>query len=172
MAMDTLHDLLVTELKDLYSAEKQLVRALPRMAKHATNDALREAFEAHLEETVAQVERLEQACGLLDAKPSGKKCGGMEGLLAEGKEVMDEDGDEAVKDAALISAAQKVEHYEIAGYGCAITWAERLGHDEVAALLKESLAEEEAADEKLSGIAEEEVNDLAAAAGAEDDGEE
>lgn len=172
MALETLHDLLIMELKDLYNAEKQLVRALPRMAKNATSEALQEAFEDHLEETRGQVERIEQVCELLEARPSGKKCRGMEGLIEEGKEIFDEEADDMVRDAALILAAQKIEHYEIAAYATAITWAELLGEEEVASLLRETLAEEEGADEKLNEIAEGEVNEAAAESGEEEEGDE
>lgn len=150
--METLEDLLTDNLKDLYSAEKQLSKALPKMAKNASSQELKDAFESHLEETEGQIERLEKIAGMLDIKLSGKKCKAMEGLIEEGKEVLDADGSEPVLDIALIVAAQKVEHYEIAGYGCARTLAEQLGHSKVASLLQQTLEEEEAADEKLTKI--------------------
>src|SRR5207247_2709363 len=134
MKLESLQDLLLHELKDLYSAETQIVKALPKMAKAASSEELRTAFEEHLEETKKQVERLEQIFERLGTSGRGKKCKGMEGLLEEGKEIIDEDGDDMVKDAALISAAQHVEHYEIAGYGCARTFASLLGPEESAEL--------------------------------------
>ena len=153
MSLDSLHTLLVTELKDLYSAETQLTKALPKMAKAACTAELRTAIEEHLAETEKQVERLETIFEQLEASPKGKKCKAMAGLIEEGKEVIDEDGEDSVKDAALIGAAQKVEHYEIAGYGTARTFAQLLGLDEIANLLQETLDEESAADEKLTELA-------------------
>ena len=158
MKLESLQDLLLHELKDLYSAETQIVKALPKMAKAASSDELRTAFEEHLEETKKQVERLEQIFERLGTSGRGKKCKGMEGLLEEGKEIIDEDGEDMVKDAALISAAQHVEHYEIAGYGCARTFASLLGQEEIAELLQETLDEEAAADKKLTEIAESAIN--------------
>ena len=127
MKMSSLQELLVAQLKDLYSAENQLVKALPKMAKNVTSDALREAIENHLEETRGQVERLQKIGEMLDAKLTGHKCVGMEGLIEEGAEVLEEDGPEAILDAAVVAAAQRVEHYEMAGYGTARTMAELLG---------------------------------------------
>ena len=144
----------IEELKDLYDAEKQITKALPKMAKAAEHDELREAFETHLEETENQIERLEKVFELFDETPKGKKCKAMEGLVAEGKELIEEEEG----DAALICAAQKVEHYEIASYGSLISWARLLGEDEAADLLEETLAEEEQADEKLTDIAESTIN--------------
>lgn len=164
MKLESLQDLLVDELKDLYSAEKQLVKAIPKMAKNAASDELREAFTSHLEETKTQVERLEDIFKRLDAGTRGKKCKAMEGLIEEGAELLKEEGDASVKDAAIIAAAQKVEHYEIAGYGCARTFAERLGLNDIAAILQESLDEEGNADKKLTQIAEGVVNEEAVAA--------
>jgi len=158
MKLQSLQDLYIEELRDLYSAENQIVKALPKMAKSASTDELRTAFEEHLEETRTHVERLEQIFERLDAKPKGKKCKAMEGLLEEGKEMMEEDADPMVHDAALICAAQRVEHYEIAGYGCARTFAKILGDDEAAELLQETLNEEGAADHKLTEIAESTIN--------------
>lgn len=163
MSLNSMQELLISELKDLYSAEKQLVQALPKLAKNATSETLKQAFTDHLEETRTHVQRLEQACDELGAKPTGKKCKGMEGLVDEGQEVIDEDAEDAVRDAALIAAAQRVEHYEMAAYGCAITYAEELGLTSVAKLLKQTIAEEEAADKKLTEIAESEVNEAALA---------
>ena len=158
MKLESLQDLLLHELKDLYSAETQIVKALPKMAKAASSEELRTAFEEHLEETKKQVERLEQIFERLGTSARGKKCKGMEGLLEEGKEIIEEDGEDMVKDAALISAAQHVEHYEIAGYGCARTFASLLGQEEIAELLQETLDEEGAADKKLTEIAESAIN--------------
>ena len=153
-----LEELLVDELKDLYSAEKQLVQALPRMAKAASSTELRRAFERHTEETKKQVQRLEQIAGDLDIRLTGKKCKGMEGLIAEGKELMEEDFDDNALDAGLIGAAQKVEHYEIAGYGTARTHAEMLGYTKAARLLQQTLDEEGATDKKLTALAESIIN--------------
>jgi ferritin-like metal-binding protein YciE len=155
MKMKTLHDLLVDELKDLYSAESQLTKALPKMAKAASSDELRIAFESHLKETEGHVQRLDKIFKQLDASPRGKKCKAMEGLIEEGKEAIELDAEDAVHDAALIAAAQRVEHYEMAGYGTVRTFAQLLGMDDVAELLQETLDEEGAADKKLTEIAEE-----------------
>lgn len=154
MQRTTMHELYVNELKDLYNAENQLVKALPKMAKAATDPELQRAFQNHLNETMAQVNRLEQICGELDISPKGKKCKAMEGLILEGKEAIDDYEDDDVRDAALIAAAQRVEHYEIAGYGCARTFARILGYDDAANLLQESLDEEGNADKLLTSIAE------------------
>ena len=158
MSMDSLKKLYIDELKDLYSAETQLVKALPKMAKKASAPELKKAFEDHLEETKGHVERLEEIFGTLEEKPTGKTCKGMKGLIEEGQEVIDEDGDEAVLDAALIGAAQRVEHYEIAGYGVARTFATILGETDAADLLQETLDEEGEADKLLTQIAEEDIN--------------
>ena len=158
MKTKTLNDLLIDELKDLYSAENQLIKALPKMAKAANSENLSAAFTDHLEETRGQVERLEKIFTILEGTPKGKKCKAMEGLIEEGKEVMEEEYEPAVMDAALIGAAQRVEHYEIAGYGTARTLATLLGHDEVAELLQETLDEEGNADKKLTDLAESEIN--------------
>ena len=154
----------VNELSDLYDAEQQLITALPKMAKAASASALRTAFEDHLKQTRGHAERLEQIFKDLGTKPVSKKCKAMAGLLKEGEELQLEDLDEEILDAALIGAAQKVEHYEIAGYGTARTWAERLGEKNVARLLQETLEEEAAADKKLTTIAERSVNRQAMAA--------
>ncbi len=161
MKLDSLRTLWIEELRDLYSAETQLVKALPKMAKKATNPELKEAFESHLEETRNHVERLEEIFSRLGKKPTGKTCKAMKGLIEEGSEMMQEDGPESVLDAGIISAAQKVEHYEISGYGTARTFASILGEDEAEDLLQETLDEEGAADEKLTEIAEGVVNEEA-----------
>jgi ferritin-like metal-binding protein YciE len=148
-----LHELFLEELADMYSAEQQLMKALPKLAKAAQSDELREAFEAHLEETETHISRLEQAFESLDQTPKKKKCKGIEGILDEGKEMMSGHKKSAELDAALISAAQKSEHYEIASYGCLCTWAEQMGHATALELLKENLGEEKEADEKLTEIA-------------------
>lgn len=155
MKMESLHDLFVEELKDLFNAENQLLKALPKMAKAATSPELKEAFENHLAETEKHVERLESVFEGLGMKATGKTCKAMKGLLEEGKEVMSEDMEDGVRDAALIAAAQRVEHYEIAGYGCVRTWAELLGLEDAAELLQETLDEEGAADKTLTGLSEE-----------------
>ena len=149
----TLQDLLIDELKDLYSAETQLTKALPKMAKAASDEALRAGFEEHLDQTYEHIARLDRVMELLDASPKGKTCKAMKGLVAEGEEKIDEDATPAVKDAALICAAQKVEHYEIAGYGTVRTFAELLGEDEVVSLLQETLDEEAETDRKLTELA-------------------
>jgi ferritin-like metal-binding protein YciE len=145
-------------LKDLYSAEKQLVKALPKMAKNAQASDLQKAFQEHLKQTEKQVDRIERIFTELDGSPRGKKCVGMEGLIEEGNEVMKEDAEPEVMDAALIAAAQKVEHYEIASYGTARAWAQHLGYDNAARLLQETLEEESMANELLTRIAESHVN--------------
>lgn len=168
--LTNLEDLLVQELKDLYSAETQLVKALPKMAKAAHDENLRSGFEEHLVETQQHVERLEQIMEILGATPTGKTCKAMKGLIEEGKDAISEDAEPAVKDAALISAAQKVEHYEIAGYGTARTFAELVGQEDVAELLAATLEEEKATDEKLTEAARS-IN-LEAEAGESDEAEE
>ena len=156
--MNPLEELLVDQLKDLYSAENQLVKALPKMAKAASSPELRRAIERHLEETRKQVERLNQIGESLEVKLTGKKCKGMEGLIEEGKELLEEDLDENVIDAGIIGAAQKVEHYEIAAYGTARTHANLLGYNKVAKLLQQTLDEEGATDKKLTALAETLIN--------------
>ena len=163
MSLDTLHSLFQDELKDVYHAEKQLLQALPRLAKAVESPELEQAFTNHLKETENHVARLEKIFKALDMPARGKMCHGMKGLLEEGKELMEEGETGAVLDAALIGAAQRVEHYEIAAYGCLRTYATLLGLPEVAKLLAETLAEEEAADEKLNEVAETSVNASAAA---------
>ncbi|MGV3771452.1 MAG: ferritin-like domain-containing protein [Verrucomicrobiales bacterium] len=171
MKMETLQELYVDELKDIYDAENQLLKALPKMAKAATNEELRAAFEEHLEQTQGQIERLERIFEELDEKPKGKKCPAMQGLIEEGKEIIEEDADDDVRDAGLIAAAQKVEHYEIASYGCLRTYAEMLGFDEQADLLQETLDEEKETDENLTELAVSCIN-LDAADDDEDEEEE
>jgi ferritin-like metal-binding protein YciE len=172
MAGNNLREALVDEIKDLYNAEKQLTKALPKMAKGATSEELREAFETHLEETEGQVTRLERVFELLDEKPRGKHCAGMAGIVEEGSEKLQEDAEDSVMDAMLIASAQKVEHYEIGSYGTAIAWAEALGLTEVAQILNETLAEEKAADEKLSALAESGINEAATAGESDDEMDE
>lgn len=157
--MTSLDDLYVDLLKDLYSAENQLIKALPKMAKAAESSDLRNAFEQHLRQTKHQAERIERIFSDRgDGSPRGKKCVGMEGLIEEGKEVLKENMEEEVRDAGLIAAAQKVEHYEIASYGTARAWAEQMGYDRDADLLQQTLEEESMANEKLTHIAESHVN--------------
>ena len=158
MELETLRDLYIHELKDLHSAEKQLTKALPRMAKAATNEDLAAGFEEHLAQTEEHVNRLEKILESHDESTRGPKCKGMEGLIEEGKEMIEEDGDDDVRDAGLISAAQRVEHYEIAGYGCARTYAEILGDRKGADLLDQTLEEEAATDKKLTGLAKTLIN--------------
>ena len=172
MPVNTLRDALVEEIKDLYNAEKQLTKALPKLAKAATSDELREAFESHLEETENQITRLERVFELLDEKPRGKHCAGIAGIIEEGGDVMQEDAEDSVMDAMLIASGQRAEHYEIGAYGSVIAWAEALELTAVAQLLNETLAEEKAADEKLSAIAESGVNEAATAGESEDDEED
>jgi ferritin-like metal-binding protein YciE len=150
---EVLKDLLEDEIKDLYSAEKQLTKAIPKMAKGSNDPALEDAFKGHLKETEAQVQRLEQMAGILQIKPSGKKCVGMEGCIKEGAEALGDEGNETVLDLGIIGAGSRVEHYEMAGYLTAISLAEQIGEKEVVSLLKESLAEEQGAEEKLRKIA-------------------
>lgn len=162
MALESLHDLFVHELKDLYSAETQITKALPKMADAANSEALQQAFATHLHETERHVERLEEICRELQVSPRGQKCVGMAGLLEEGKELLKEDATDWVLDAALIGAAQRVEHYEIAAYGTARDHAEKLGLFRAAKALQQTLDEEGAADQKLTEIAATSVNALAA----------
>ena len=165
MRLALLHDLYVDELRDLYNAEKQLLKALPRMVLAASSDELSQEFADHLEETERQVERLEKIFQDLGVSPEGKKCMAMEGLIAEVKEKIDEDANPNVRDAALIAAAQRVEHYEMAGYGCARTFARSLGYQDMADLLQESLNEEGVTDQNLTDLAESVINVEAATAG-------
>jgi ferritin-like metal-binding protein YciE len=161
-SMDSLEDLLQDELKDIYDAEKQLTKALPKMMKKATNSELREAIEDHLNQTLQHIERLEQAFEHMGMPARGKKCEGMQHLIAEGSEMIGEADDEDARDAVMIAAAQKVEHYEIASYGTIRTWANLLGRSEVAALMEETLEEEKETDLRLTSIAESFVNEAAA----------
>jgi ferritin-like metal-binding protein YciE len=162
MEMTSLQDLWVENLKDLYSAENQLLKALPRVAKKVENNQLRQALQLHIKETEAQVDRLERIFKKIGEKPTGKKCHGMEGLIEEAKELMGEDAEPEVLDAGLIVDCQKVEHYEIAGYGSAVTFAKLLGDEESARLLAQTLDEEERTDKKLTQIAESTINVQAA----------
>ncbi|GAC1440276.1 MAG: ferritin-like domain-containing protein [Terriglobales bacterium] len=152
MPTEGLKELYIDELKDLYSAEKQLVKALPKLAKAATSNELRSGFEEHLEQTKGHVQRLEQIFEMLGEKPTGKKCKGMEGLIEEGSELTEEDYEGALLDAGLIGAAQRVEHYEIAAYGTVVAFAELLEESEHVSLLNETLEEEKETDEKLTEL--------------------
>jgi len=168
MKRHTLHDLFIDQLRDTYDAEKQLVKALPKLAKVASSPDLQEAFTHHLEETERQIERLEKVFEAAGYKAKSKTCEAMKGLVEEGKDIMDWKAEPDVLDAGLIAAAQKVEHYEIASYGCLCTWAEKLGYHEGQRLLHETLEEEKHADEKLTQLAQAHINeDAAATAGAE-----
>lgn len=153
MEMESLRDLMIDELKDLYSAENQIIKALPKMMKKATSPDLKQGFEKHLKETEGHVERLDKIFQELEESPRGKKCKGMEGIIADGKELMEEDAEPEVMDAGLIGAAQHVEHYEMAGYGCVRTYAELLGLNNIAKLLQKTLDEEKVTDEKLTQLA-------------------
>jgi ferritin-like metal-binding protein YciE len=159
----TLRELMIDEIRDLYDAERQLVKALPKMAKGATSDELRGLIEGHLAETEEHVKRIEQAFELLDENVRGKHCAGIAGIIEEGGDLLEEDFDGAVLDAGIIAGAQRAEHYEIGAYGSVIAWAKLLGEDEVATLLSDTLEEEKAADQKLSDLAESSVNSEAAA---------
>ena len=170
MSLDSLQDLFVDELRDLYHAENQLIKALPKMAKAASSPDLKSAFEEHLEVTKKQVERLEEIFNELDMSPKGKVCKAMQGLIEEGKELIEEDGEPAVKDAALIAAAQRVEHYEIAGYGCVRTFARVLGMTKAEKMLQATLDEEGEANDSLTELAESVINEEAEEA--DDDAEE
>jgi len=161
----SLKDLFITELRDIYHGEGQLVKALPKMAKTVSNPDLKAAIEHHLEETKGQVERLERVFSAIGEKARGKKCVGIEGIIDEGKDWMDEDAEPDVLDAGIIAAAQKVEHYEIATYGCLCTWAKQLDLFDAADLLGQNLDQEKAADSKLTEIAESHVNAQAATGG-------
>jgi ferritin-like metal-binding protein YciE len=158
MELDSLQKLYVEELKDLYSAEKQIIQALPKMVKKATHPQLKAAFQEHLEVTQSQLARLDQIFEGLGKSPRGKKCKAMEGLIEEGKETMQEDMDDDVMDAALIAAAQRIEHYELAGYGTVRTYAQLLGEKDAAKLLQQTLDEEGDADKKLTQLAESSIN--------------
>jgi ferritin-like metal-binding protein YciE len=165
----TLHDAFIDELHDTYDAEKQLTKALAKMAKASSNPKLRQAFESHLEETQAQIERLEQVFASLGEKAKGKHCEGIAGIIEEGKGIMEEDFDEDTMDACLIAAGQRAEHYEMAAYGTLVAWAQAMGHTKEARLLQQTLDEEKTADKKLSGLAESGINRGAADAAHSDD---
>jgi ferritin-like metal-binding protein YciE len=168
----TLRDAFLDELKDSYDAEKQLTKALPKLAKAATSAQLRAAFESHLKETREHVARIEQAFELLEEKAKSKHCDGMAGIIDEGSSVMEEEFDDATMDACLVASGQRAEHYEMAAYGTLVAWAKTLGHDDVAALLEQTLDEEKAADAKLTKLAESGINQKAAdAAGPEETSE-
>jgi len=162
MELETLKDLYIHELKDLYSAEKQLIKALPKMAKASSNAQLAAGFREHLEQTKEQAARLERILESHGESTRGPKCKGMEGVIEEGTEMIEEEGDDEVRDAGLISAAQRVEHYEIAGYGCARTYAELLGDKEGARQLQMTLVEEADTDKKLTKLAKSTINIAAA----------
>ncbi|MGA7241985.1 MAG: ferritin-like domain-containing protein [Terracidiphilus sp.] len=153
MRVDSIDKLFIEELKDLYSAENQIAKALPKMVNAASSKDLKKAFESHLRETEGQIERLVQICNILGTSPKGKSCEGMKGVLDEGSSMLHESAEGDVRDAALISAAQRVEHYEMAAYGTVRTYAQLLGQPQVAKLLEETLEEEKAADQKLTSIA-------------------
>jgi ferritin-like metal-binding protein YciE len=157
----TLHDAFIDELRDAYDAERQLLKALPKMARKATAKELRAAFEAHLEETQGHVDKLEQVMTSLDEKVRGKHCDGIAGIIEEGKAVMEEDFDDETMDACLIAGGQRAEHYEMAAYGTLVAWAKIMGHTDAADLLEEILNEEKAADEKLTALAEGGINQAA-----------
>ncbi len=158
MKIKNLHDLFASELRCIYSAEKQILKALPKLARAAGREELRAAFQEHLEQTRNQVTRLESVFEELDQKPRGKTCEALEGLAADGEELIDKTADPATLDAGLIAAAQKVEHFEIASYGCLIAWARQLGLEKAPELLQQTLAEEEETDRKLTSLAESKVN--------------
>ena len=169
----TLHNAFIDELRDTYDAERQLTKALAKLAKAASAPPLREAFESHLEETQGQIQRLEQVFESLDEKVRGKHCDGIAGIIEEGKSIMEEEFDDATMDACLIAAGQRAEHYEMAAYGTLIAWAQSMGHREATNLLQEILDEEKAADKKLSSLAEGGINqDAADAAHPEGEDEE
>jgi ferritin-like metal-binding protein YciE len=168
----TLHDAFLDELRDTYDAEKQLTKALPKMAKAASSPELSSAFENHLEETRGQITRLEQVFTSLGEKARGKHCDGIAGIIEEGKSIMEEDFDETTMDACLIAAGQRAEHYEMAAYGTLVAWARAMGHNEAARLLQQTLDEEKAADKKLSGLAEGGINQEAADAAHPEDEED
>ena len=172
MSANNLREAFVEEIRDLYNAEKQLVKALPKLAKGASSDELRDAFESHLDETEGQVTRLERVFELLEEKPRGKHCAGIAGIIEEGSDVLQEDMEDSVLDACLIASGQRAEHYEMAAYGTAIAWAEALELGDVAQLLRETLEEEKAADKKLTALAESGINEAATAGESEDEMDE
>ena len=158
MKLDSLEPLFVEELRDIYNAENQLTKALPKMAKAASSEELKSAFQEHLEQTKEHMERLEEIFEEMGKKPTGKTCKAMKGLVEEGSEMMQEDGEDSVIDAAIIAAAQKIEHYEIASYGTVRAWAEQLGKDDAVDLLQQTLDEESETNEKLTELAESSIN--------------
>ncbi len=164
MKLNSLHDLYLNELKDLYNAEDRIIKALPKMTEAASSPELRQAFENHLQQTRVQAQRLEQIFERLGEPAKGQKCKGMEGILEEGEDLMDQDAPPAVADAALISSAQRVEHYEIAGYGTACNFARRLGFEDHAQLLRQTLEEERETDRKLTSLADSYINEEAKSA--------
>jgi ferritin-like metal-binding protein YciE len=168
----TLHDAFLDELRDAYDAEKQLLKALPKMAKRASSEDLRDAFESHLEETRGQIDKLEQVFASLDEKVRGKHCDGIAGIIEEGKSVMEEDFDDQTMDACLIAAGQRAEHYEMAAYGTLVAWARVLGNEEAAVLLESILDQEKAADDKLTQLAEGGINENAASDESDEDEED
>ncbi len=168
----TLHDAFIDELRDAYDAEKQLLKALPKMARKASARALKEAFESHRAETEGHVDKLEQVFASLDEKVRGKHCDGIAGIIEEGKSVMEEDFDDDTMDACLIAGGQRAEHYEMAAYGTLVAWAQAMGHDEAAGLLEEILDEEKAADQKLTGLAEGGINQAASEAAMAGEGDD
>jgi ferritin-like metal-binding protein YciE len=173
MPMNDLKEMYIEEIKDLYSAENQILKALPRMIKAATHPQLKKAFAKHEKQTVGQVKRLERICKMLGTKPTGKKCSGMEGILEEGKELIKDKPAKDVLDAGLIAAAQHVEHYEMAGYGTCRTWAQLLGYAQQAELLQQTLNEEKQTDLDLTALAESGINiEADEAEEGEDEGEE
>jgi len=167
--MGTLHDAFLDELRDAYDAEKQLTKALPKLAKAATSTKLRTAFETHLQETQGQIARLEQVFQSLNEPVRGKHCDGIAGIIEEGKSVMEEDFDEITMDACLIASGQRAEHYEMAAYGTLVAWAQAMGHTQAVKLLQQTLDEEKAADKKLTGLAEGGINQSAAEAAQSDE---
>jgi ferritin-like metal-binding protein YciE len=171
-SLDSLEELLQDEIKDIYDAEKQLTKALPKLAKKATSPDLKSAFEEHLQQTERHIERIEEAFEQLGMPARGKKCEGMQHLIAEGEDMIEETDDSATRDALMIAAAQKVEHYEIAAYGTLRTWANLLGKPEVASLMEETLEEEKETDQNLTNIAESFVNEAAAQRNEGESGEE
>ena len=158
MKLDSLETLFVEELRDIYNAENQLTKALPKMAKAASSEELKTAFQEHLEQTKEHMERLEEIFEGLGKKPTGKTCKAMKGLIEEGSEMMEEEGEDSVLDAGIIAAAQKIEHYEIASYGTVRTWAEQLGKEDAVDLLQQTLDEESEANERLTELAESSIN--------------
>ncbi len=172
MSANNLREALVEEIRDLYNAEKQLLKALPKMAKGASSDELRDAFESHLDETEGHVTRLERVFELLEEKPRGKHCAGIAGIIEEGSDVLQEDMESSVLDACLIASGQRAEHYEMAAYGTAVAWSEALELGDVAQLLRETLEEEKAADKKLSALAESGINEAATAGESEEEMDE